>query len=366
MTNQEQPIILIVDDIPTNLGVLFDYLQQAGFKVLVAEDGQDALDQVNYLKPDLILLDVMMPVLDGFETCRRLKDNQETKDIPVIFMTALSETVDKVKGFKVGAVDYVTKPVHAEEVLARVNTHLTIRNLQKDLEQQLVARDKLIAELDAFARTVAHDLKNPLGLIIGYADYLISYFPEMDSDDILEVVKQITQSGQKSVEIIEELLLLAGVRKGGVEPGPLNMKDIIIKAQHRLSPLVEEYDGQIIVADDWPIAEGHGPWIEEVWVNYLSNGLKYGGHPPQLELGATRQENGLIKFWIKDNGPGLTLQAQATLFTEFTRLDTKRREGHGLGLSIVRRIVERLGGEVGVQSQEGEGSEFFFTLPSAE
>ena len=131
-----QGVIVIVDDKPTNLGVLFDFLTDSGFKVLVAQDGESAIQKVEYAHPDLILLDVMMPGIDGFETCRRLKANPLTQDIPVIFMTALSDTVDKVKGFSLGAVDYVTKPVQQEEVTARVTTHLTIQNLQKKLQAQ--------------------------------------------------------------------------------------------------------------------------------------------------------------------------------------------------------------------------------------
>jgi adenylate cyclase len=129
-------VIVIVDDKPTNLGVLFDFLTDSGFKVLVAQDGESAIQKVEYAHPDLILLDVMMPGIDGFETCRRLKENESTQDIPVIFMTALSDTAAKVKGFSLGAVDYVTKPVQQEEVKARVTTHLTIRNLQKRLQAQ--------------------------------------------------------------------------------------------------------------------------------------------------------------------------------------------------------------------------------------
>src|ERR671933_1602593 len=131
-------VIVIVDDKPTNLGILFDFLTDSGFRVLVAQDGESAIQKVEYARPDLILLDVMMPGIDGFETCRRLKANPSTQDIPVIFMTALSDTVDKVKGFSLGAVDYVTKPMQQEEVRARVTTHVTIRNLQKKLEDQNV------------------------------------------------------------------------------------------------------------------------------------------------------------------------------------------------------------------------------------
>jgi PAS domain S-box-containing protein len=144
--NFNKGVIVIVDDKPTNLGVLFDFLTDSGFRVLVAQDGESAIQKVEYAHPDLILLDVMMPGIDGFETCRRLKANESTKDIPVIFMTALSETVDKVKGFDLGAVDYVTKPVQQEEVRARVTTHLTIRNLQKKLQAQNLELQQKIKE----------------------------------------------------------------------------------------------------------------------------------------------------------------------------------------------------------------------------
>ncbi len=138
-----QKVILIVDDIPTNIEVLMEVLNEAAFEVLVALDGHGAIEQAHYAKPDIILLDVMMPGIDGFETCRRLKAHETTREIPVIFMTALSETVDKVQGFRLGAVDYITKPLQHEEVLARVNTHLTLRQLQQDLQaanQQLEMR----------------------------------------------------------------------------------------------------------------------------------------------------------------------------------------------------------------------------------
>jgi DNA-binding response OmpR family regulator len=154
LENHNKQNILIVDDNPTNLGLLLEYLADAGFRVLVAESGESALKRTGYFKPDIILLDVMMPGIDGFETCRRLKENKETKEIPIIFMTALANTADKLKGFELGAVDYITKPLQYEEMLARVTTHLTIRELQKELEEknarlqhEMAEREALVAEL---------------------------------------------------------------------------------------------------------------------------------------------------------------------------------------------------------------------------
>ncbi|MGB0388988.1 MAG: response regulator [Ardenticatenaceae bacterium] len=149
INHDDKGIILIVDDVPTNVKVLLDFLSDAGFEVYVALDGESALEQIEYAQPDLILLDVMMPLIDGFETCRRLKANPAMREIPVIFMTALSETVDKVKGFEVGAVDYITKPLQREEVLARVVTHLTIRNLQKQLQQANEVLEQRVVERTA-------------------------------------------------------------------------------------------------------------------------------------------------------------------------------------------------------------------------
>jgi signal transduction histidine kinase len=167
--------------------------------------------------------------------------------------------------------------------------------------------------------------------------------------------------------IINELLLLAGMRQIEIEQYPLNMARIVGEAQQRLIYMIEKYQAELILPNAWPAALGHAPWVEEIWVNYLSNGLKYGGKPPRLHLGAAAGSNGLVRFWVRDNGPGLTPAEQARLFTEFTRLNQVKTDGHGLGLSIVRRIVEKLGGQAGVESEgiPGRGCTFFFTLPKA-
>jgi len=365
---KHQGTLLIVDDIPANVSVLFDFLIASGFKVLVAQDGRRALQKAEYAQPDLILMDVMMPGMDGFEACQHLKEKSETQDIPVIFMTALADTVDKVKGFSLGAADYITKPIQQEEVLARINTHLTFRRLQKALQEHTQTLEKRNMELDAFARTVAHDLKNPLNTVIGYSDELLEELSldKQPTQEDLDSLKLVNESGRKMVNIIDALLMLAGASKqDSPEKEPLDMRHIVEQViEKRLALKLRESQGKIDIPDDWPIAYGFAPWVEEVWSNYLSNGLKYGGHPPHLELGATALKDGKIEFWVKDNGPGLNAEAQQQLFTPFTRLHKDRAEGHGLGLSIVQQVVEKLEGEVGVESQLGHGSRFFFTLPA--
>jgi PAS domain S-box-containing protein len=229
------------------------------------------------------------------------------------------------------------------------------------------AREKLIEELDAFAHTVAHDLKSPLSVIFGFTEMLEEDYTTMPDEEIRDYLQTIVRVGHKASSIIDELLLLAGVRKmEEVEKRPLDMASIVAEAQQRLAHMIEEHQAEIILPDTWPVALGHGPWVEEVWVNYLNNAIKYGGQPPHVELGATKQPDGMVRFWVRDNGPGLRPEEQARLFTPFTRLDQVRTKGHGLGLSIVGRIVEKLGGQVGVESEVGRGSVFTFTLPATE
>ena len=154
------------------------------------------------------------------------------------------------------------------------------------------------------------------------------------------------------------------MRKGKMKTKSLDMAQIVTEARSRLSFMTEEYKAVFTVPEEWPVAMGYPSWVEEIWVNYISNAIKYGGKLPHVELGATVQEDGMIRFWVQDNGPGLTPEEQKKLFVPFTRLDQVRAEGHGLGLSIVQRIAERLGGNVGVESTVGQGSRFFFTLPN--
>jgi signal transduction histidine kinase len=389
--------LLIIDDTPDNVAALVYYLTNKGFTVLIAQDGEEGIKMAQCFNPHLILLDVMMPNLDGFEVCKIIKSNEQLKNIPIFFLTALIEPLDKVKGLELGAVDYITKPLQNQEVYARITLHLRLRRLQQRLEEQnqqlqeeivyrkqtqehlqkttqdLVKRTQELEqrnlELDAFAHTVAHDLKNPLGGIMGFCDLLLDECTTMPPcyENCIERLDYIKLASEQMFNIIDALLLLAGVsRQGQMQPHALDMSKIISQViQQRLNYMLRHYStAEIIVPDSWPLAFGYAPWVEEIWVNYMSNGLKYGGNPPCLELGSDLQGDNMIRFWIHDNGPGLSLQAQSQLFTPFTRLHVKRAKGHGLGLSIVQQIVTKLGGQAGVESTLGEGSLFYFTLPT--
>ena len=384
--------ILIVDDTPANLRLLAQLLTEHGYKVRAVLNGQRAIEAAQAQVPDLILLDVMMPDLDGYAVCQRLKSLPLTREVPVIFISALDEADDKVKAFTAGGVDYVTKPFEPREILARVQTHLMLHRLAHQLEavnaEQAEQLDELAArneDLDAFAHTVAHDIKSPMAVISGYADLLLDAFDDLPPDKRTDALNSISRGTQKIVNIIDELLLLAGVRKAEVQLAPVNMARVIREVWQRVEYTLVEYQADTIVSATWPTALGYEPWIEEVWVNYVTNACKYGGQPPRLELGADLEsfasapspksggqgENpevvGQVRFWVRDNGKGLSLEDQLRLFTPFTRLDQARARGHGLGLSIVRRIVEKQGGQVGVTSSgvPGEGCTFYFTLPAS-
>lgn len=244
--------------------------------------------------------------------------------------------------------------VHYQHIVETQNAEL--RNMNRELAINN-------AELEAYAHMVAHDLKGPLFTIRGYAGVLKRQLNGTASPKALEMVGHIEMSSQKMDSIIRELLLLSQVRSQEVETAVLNMSELVAHAEAQLAGLIQQSGGQISYPTEWPTAVGYAPWVEEVWLNYLSNGLKYGGQPPRLECGAAYQNDNHVRFWVRDNGPGIPPEQVRLLFKEFTRLDKSRNDSHGLGLSIAYRIIEKLGGEVGVESTPGQGSLFYFTLP---
>jgi len=354
--------ILVVDDDLDILNLLSQILVGEEYEVRTATGGPQALAAVREVAPDLILLDIMMPKMDGYQVCQHLKADPETRDIPVIFLSAIGATRDKVKAFTVGGVDYITKPFQIQEVIARVETHLSLRALQRQLQS---ARDELARqleelrarneELDALANAIARDLKTPLTSIVGHADTLRELYDKLSEEDLREFLDTIASNGRKMDKIIDDLLLLAGVRQTErVDIRPLDMAGIVEGALQRMADVVEKYQAEIVLPPSWPAVVGHGPWVEEVWVSYISNAIEYGGRPPRVELGATAEEGDIVRFWVRDNGPGLSPEEQERLFAPL--------EKRGLGLVIVQRIMEKLGRKAKVKSSPDRGSTFSFTL----
>ncbi len=231
------------------------------------------------------------------------------------------------------------------------------------LQDQMAALQARNHELAAYAHTVAHNLKDPLSVIIGTSD-AIFHISDLTPEELRAYLQQIQSTAYAMNAMIDNLLLLSEAEDVYVPTEPLDTETIVSRVRTRLTYLVKQHHARVIFPKVWPDAVGFAPWVEEVWTNLISNAIKYGGRPPQVELGAAARRDGMVLFWVRDNGMGLSPEAEAQLFRPFTQLGPIRTPGHGLGLSIVRRIVERLGGQVGVETEAGRGSQFFFTLPA--
>ncbi len=330
-------------------------LEQIGYTIVgEAADGLEMIEMTKRLRPDVILMDLRLHELEGLEAARRIQQECPT---PIVVLTEQEkvEVVQQASMCGIGA--YLIKPPHVRELEGAII-------IAMGRFADLMELRRLNEELDAYAHTVAHDLKAPLGIIIPLAELLagqasVSLPPEVGRKH----ARRILEYAYKMQEIVESLLLLAEARVRQVPLYPLDMGQVVAGALKRLAWTVQHYQVEIVHPQRWPTALGYAPWVEGVWANYLSNAIKYGGRPPRLELGGEVMPDGMVRFWVRDNGPGISETLRDRLFVPFSRAPDGQIEGHGLGLSIARRIVERLGGEVGVESVEGEGSTFSFTLP---
>ena len=561
--------ILIAEDSHTQAMFLVSILESNGFEVIQAENGKEAIELCKHSKPDLVISDIRMPVMDGYEFCRQLKNDDELKAIPFIILTVLSLPEDIIAGLGCGADGFHVKPYSEKALINLANELLTgkvqpeikidngslivqinnkaisimadpekilrflintyniasskseafeftnrdliklnlnlerrvaertaklskeiadkekyqlaleesekkyrllydnalvgmytvtvdgkpisannvtlsilgyssqkeflktfnstnhwanpydraimisdlmkkgeVKNFQvqslttkgkkiwmefsakidrnkntidvvaiditerKRMEDTLNQRARQLQEqnedLDAFSHTVAHDLKTPLNGILGFAQLIKDEVTGIPDSVIYNYINTVIGGGVKAQQIINSLLLFASVRKEEITPEKLNMGYIVAEATKRFTILIKESNAEIIFPDSWPSVVGFEPWIEEVWANYISNALKYGGNPPKIELGydiLKKDSKEMVRFYVVDNGLGISSENKKRLFKQFETLSNINTRGHGLGLSVVRRIIEKLGGEVGVKSKSGEGSLFYFTLP---
>ncbi len=359
--------ILYMEDDAGAARLLQKRLSRQGFEVVIARDGEQGLEMAADGDFDVLTIDQNMPVYDGLDVIRKLSERGPLP--PIIMITGTGDEGVAVEAMKLGARDYIVKDIEGGylSLLPTVIEHaLQQCQLEKDKRQAEADREHLIEELNAFAHTVAHDLKNPLTTILNYSTFLNKRHTKLPPEEVDHSLEILEQTGYRMRNIIDELLLLSQVRDlKEIEIEPLDMGRIVLDSQERLSHMIREHRADIIFPDkDIPKACGYAPWIEAVWVNFISNALKYGGQPPRVEWGGHICEEGDVRYWITDNGDGIPSDKVDTLFTPFTRLSQARAQGHGLGLSIVQRIIEKLGGSVGVESQEGVGSTFWFTLPT--
>jgi signal transduction histidine kinase len=354
--------ILIADDTPENLRVLTRMLQDQGFKVRPALEGETALESARQAPPDLILLDIMMPGMDGFQVCQQLKQEERTGSIPVLFISALEDVLDKVKAFQVGGVDYITKPFQLEEVLARVKTHLTLDRLRRHNQELHRLKDEML-------RIVSHDLKNPLAAIQSSAELLIGV-PGLRQDpaQLLDSLSRIQRNAVYSTALVTDLLSLAEI-EAGVR---LHLQRITLLPllKHQIANLAQlAQQKQITLQLDCPdealTLEADPLRLEQVINNLLSNGIKYTPENGSVTLSA-HSEKDQIRIQVKDTGFGIPASDLPRIFDQFYRVDRASHQsvkGTGLGLSIVQRIVHQHQGKIWVESKVGEGTVFTVQLP---
>jgi two-component system sensor histidine kinase/response regulator len=341
-------------------------LKPEGMTFDIAENGKAGLEMLHQKAYDVIMVDYRMPGMTGLEVLEAMMQQEDIP--PVIMVTGGGSEKTAVEAMKLGASDYIVKDIDAgylELVPLIVRQVIQRHRLIQEKREAEEAREQLIQELDAFAHTVAHDLKTPLYSVQINMDRLreIRDMPAREASRLVDGMEDLLN---KMSSIIEELFVLSSVRKEEVDFQILDMREIVDEALQRLGFLIHQYQPEIHIPDTLPDALGHAPWVEEVWSNYLSNAIKYGGTPPRLEIGATRLPGEYVQYWIKDNGKGVPLAQQPKLFIPFTRLDTLKAEGHGLGLSIVQRIVQKLDGHCGFENlPEGRGACFHFSLLKA-
>ena len=359
---QKIPNILIVDDIPANLKVLGDILKEEGYKVRPVPNGALALQVAEKERPDLILLDIMMPDMDGYEVCRRLKENKLLHDIPVIFISALSETNDVVKALKYGGVDYITKPFRAEEISARVKTHIKLRRQSIELQELNVTKDR-------FFSIIAHDLRGPMGGFMGLTDLLTEELNNMSMAEIQEFLGSMRDSATNLFKLLENLLQWARVQQGGIilSRERILFRQIITESLEMIQESAKK-KGITIVCDisDQLEVFADSNLIQTVIRNIVSNAVKFSTRGGTVNITAKTTEDESVEISVKDMGIGMNQNMVESLF----RLDVKNgrpgtegEQSTGLGLLLCKEFIEKHGGNISVESEVGKGSVFTFNIP---
>ena len=403
--NLIQTPILIVDDNPDNLRVLAQQIRNAGWQVAIAKDGATAIEQAQYNPPVLILLDVLMPGIDGFETCRELKSLPETKDIPIIFMTALNDTENKVKGFSSGGVDYITKPFQWEEVLARIDLHCQLHFLNQQREQQNQLLEEKVKERTAelieslvylqesqeqlqrsfeevqkakelaesadraksdFLRNMSHEFCTPLNSILGYT-YLVLQ-EEALSPQSLDGLQKIQKSGWKLLKMVRNILTLSKAKKDELKLNfeLFDVKKILQNIERDFQPIAEKNNNQLEIESE-AVGTIYSDFekVQKTLELILDNACKF-TQEGRISVTLSQPDRNSLSIAIEDTGIGISPDEIPRIFLPFTQIDSSIRrkyEGTGLGLAVAQRLVRLIGGKIVVKSQMGLGSIFTVILP---
>lgn len=371
--------ILIVDDNPTNLKVLFEYLSgEKGYKIFVAKNGREALERTTHAQPDIILLDIMMPEMDGYETCLRLKAQDETRAIPIIFLTAFADTENKVKAFNHGAVDFIVKPFNQQEVLARIKTHLTISRQKRELEKTNSTLERINIELakanaskDKLFSIVAHDMRNKLFGLTGSIEMMESFFNHLSDAEKQDRIRAMSTSAQQMYKLFENLFTWARMQTGSIEvvTEKLNVGKIACEtieffktdAQDKGIELISDVkDGCDVMYDKNMLAF--------ILRNLIHNAIKYCDTGNLVTI-SCQQESDYHHISVKDNGIGMKKEVCDAIFDVGARSSkpgTRKEGGSGLGLMVAKEFAELNRGTLTIQSTENVGTEVILSLPASQ
>ena len=353
--------ILVVDDMPENLRLLTQLLNHSGYEVRAVSDGAFGLESAKAMPPDLILLDIRMPNMDGYEVCEQLKADERTRGIPVIFLSALSDVADKLKGFQVGGVDYITKPFQAEEVLSRVKTHLNLYHLHKQLEEANTRLESQNNELKGFASIVSHDLKAPLRDLGNLVRWLVKDYAHAFDQQGQEMANTALERISRMDKSIDGILKYS--RAGYIDRDRERI-DLNVLVHDVLSILHPPDRIRVITEGELPCIAGERTSLQQVFQNLLGNSIRYMDKSDGKIYIRAVQKNDFWIMSIADNGPGIEERDHERIFDMFQTVSSRDEdENSGVGLAIVKKIVEHYGGKIWLESRPGKGSEFFFTLP---
>ncbi len=355
-----KPLILIVDDIPRNLQVLGTILKEQDFDVSVATNGESALEMLTHIKPDLILLDVMMPGISGFDVCKQIKGNPQTEEIPIIFLTAKTDSEDIIQGLKLGAVDYVTKPFNGMELLTRVKAHVELKLSRESLKELNATKDK-------FFSIIAHDLKSPIAAVQQATEFIIDSYDEFDKEIFLDLINDLHHSSKSLMSLLENLLNWAQSQTGHLHFNPVTLT-LSKLAQSNFSILqnsanTKNISLEINIPEKLTIYADKN-MICTVMRNLVSNAIKYTQNG-KVTVKAEADENNVI-IAVTDTGLGINKKNIDQLFqldTQLSTTGTNNEKGTGLGLILCKAFIEKHEGTIKAESEVGKGTTFTITLP---
>jgi two-component system, sensor histidine kinase and response regulator len=365
--------ILIVDDVPANIQLVASLLADQDYELSFATSGQDALDQVQETDFDLILLDFMMPGMDGIEVAYNLKQNQLTQDIPIIFLTAKTDEESVIAGFQAGAADYVTKPFNSAELLARVQTHLQLKYSRDALQKRNQELQEAIEMKNRFLSIASHDLKNPLGVVMGFSAILAQEPLIQANTDFSEIVGTLQKASTRMFELVTELLDTAALEMGRIDLQlsrvPLNILVQQSVSHYFAQAQAKEQEILLSVVDDAIVTVmGDFSRLKQIIDNLLNNAIKYAPlkSPIQIQLLQTANR---AQIRIQDHGPGFSEEDKKHMYGYFQRLSAQPTGGEtstGVGLAIVKQIVDLHQGQILLEPTPGGGATFIIDLPLSE